>query len=677
MPAIQTTGHDLRIYLQQHADPYTNYGISGLVFNLGTSWQEFSHQFTTSGFSGTNSDTRLRFWFVGNAQDGDIYWLDNIRLEEVNQAQPTSTPTSGPPPTATPTRDPQCIPVLNSWQRHVIEPARPSGQSVYSFALDVNDDGWDDVLSGAHWYENPKTGINGSWTRHDIGTGFADIADTYDFDGDGDLDLLGVAGGNWPLVWAENDGSGGFIVHTNIESGITIPLPDPIQGVAIAHFTADGPLEIALTWDDTEVPTSNPHGIQMITVPTDPKTSTWTRRKLSDFSRGEELSEADIDHDGDLDLYLGNYWLRNEYPNTTWTVIQVFVPNTGHDDRTFILDVDKDGDLDTLDSYSHDTEGKVAWYEQPDGNPFGTWTQHLMFQGNHFPGVNSLNIGDMDNDGDIDAVAGEHAWSGNLSVLRTVLLENLDGFGGSWQTHLIYQGDEAHIGMGISDFDRDGDLDVSSVGYTHNRIHIYENLSDHNCGTPIPTATPIPTWTPVPGNSPTSTPTPTATAESSAQNISLHAGWNLISSYINPNDPTLETVMNGVANNMTLMKNGAGEIYWPGKSINEISSWQVVNGYQIYMNNPDTLTLTGTLVNPGQTPVSLFSGYNMVSYLRRTAMPVEQALNSISGSLELVKNEDGELYWPEYDINQIGEMQPGAGYNLYLSNGASLIYPDN
>ncbi len=629
----------------------------------------------------------LAFFLWGQATFSEAFADQSSTHHQLLADRPTATgaavPDPNPSPAITPVPNPglshssiqtaagasTCDASLDDWQRHVIEADRPSGESVYSFALDINDDGWIDVLSGAHWYENPKTGISSSWTRHDIGSGIQDLVAYYDFDGDGDLDLLGVSGGNWPLVWAENDGNGNFTIHTNIESGITVPLPDPVQGVAITHFTEDGPLEVAITWDDTEEPHKNPHGIQMITVPEDPVNETWTRRKLSDFSRGEELSPYDIDQDGDIDLYIGNYWLRNEHPDSTWTVLQIFTPDSGHADRSFILDVDRDGDMDTLDSYSHDPEGKVAWYEQPDDDPFDTWTEHLMFQGNHWPGVNSLNIADMDNDGDIDAVAGEHSWSGDISVLRTVVLENLDGLGGSWQTHIIYVGDEAHVGMGIADFDLDGDYDVSSVGYTHERVHIYENKSDHECGTPIPTATPVPTWTPV--YTPTPTPTPMETT------IPLAAGWSMISSNVMPSDADLDSLLLDISSNMMLLKNSVGQIYWPDFGIDNIGSWDILAGYQIYMNSADSLIISGTQVEANQTPLELVEGYNLISYLPLTALPIEYALNGVSDALLLVKNGDGDLYWPDFGINQIGDMQPGEGYLIYMTGARSLTYPEN
>jgi len=91
--AFSSSGSDLRIYLHRHSKPYTLYGLNGELFNLSQGWQVFSTEFTSGGFSGTTSDTRLRFWFTGLARNGDVYWIDDIQLEEIattNSAERTS-----------------------------------------------------------------------------------------------------------------------------------------------------------------------------------------------------------------------------------------------------------------------------------------------------------------------------------------------------------------------------------------------------------------------------------------------------------------------------------------------------------------------------------------------------------------------------------------------------------
>ena len=104
--AKSSTGDDLRVFLHQHKAPNTSYGLATNAVKLSTDWQTFNFDFKTTGFSGTTSDTRLRFWFTRLAQNGDIYWIDDVVLEEVGGSPPppppTATPGSAPNPTATP-----------------------------------------------------------------------------------------------------------------------------------------------------------------------------------------------------------------------------------------------------------------------------------------------------------------------------------------------------------------------------------------------------------------------------------------------------------------------------------------------------------------------------------------------------------------------------------------------
>ncbi len=81
--AYSTTGHDLSVLILKHGSPYTNYGLSNYVANLGTSWGNYSVQFTTSGFSGNVTDARLMFMLAGFAAAGDSYYIDDIRLEKI------------------------------------------------------------------------------------------------------------------------------------------------------------------------------------------------------------------------------------------------------------------------------------------------------------------------------------------------------------------------------------------------------------------------------------------------------------------------------------------------------------------------------------------------------------------------------------------------------------------
>ena len=60
---------------------------------------------------------------------------------------------------------------------------------------------------------------------------------------------------------------------------------------------------------------------------------------------------------------------------------------------------------------------------------------------------------------------------------------------------------------------------------------------------------------------------------------------------------------------------------------------------------------------------------------RETPMAAETAWASLGGDLLLAKNSDGLVYWPDLGINQIGSLQPGQGYQIYMNAESTLSYP--
>jgi hypothetical protein len=83
-----------------------------------------------------------------------------------------------------------------------------------------------------------------------------------------------------------------------------------------------------------------------------------------------------------------------------------------------------------------------------------------------------------------------------------------------------------------------------------------------------------------------------------SHSIALPQGWNMISSVVQPKDSTLDTMLAKITPHMVLMKNGAGEVFWPAQSINAIGNWDYREGYQVYMQSADTLTVAGDEVVP-------------------------------------------------------------------------------
>ncbi|PKL85628.1 MAG: hypothetical protein CVV22_06910 [Ignavibacteriae bacterium HGW-Ignavibacteriae-1] len=161
--------------------------------------------------------------------------------------------------------------------------------------------------------------------------------------------------------------------------------------------------------------------------------------------------------------------------------------------------------------------------------------------------------------------------------------------------------------------------------------------------------------------------------------IYLNLGWNLISTYVEPEIAALENIFSEIEGSTVIVKNNSGQIYYPEFDINDIGNWDVKQAYQVYMSKAEMLTIPGEKVVPETTEITLSTGWNMLAYLRDNALDIEIALASLVADDKLViaKDNMGNVFYPAFDINMIGNMLPGQGYQIYLISGATLTYPEN
>jgi len=162
-----------------------------------------------------------------------------------------------------------------------------------------------------------------------------------------------------------------------------------------------------------------------------------------------------------------------------------------------------------------------------------------------------------------------------------------------------------------------------------------------------------------------------------SQNIQLNSGWNMISGYVVPNDPSVVSLFEDFVGNLKIMKNSSAQMYVPAYSINTIVNWNNADGYLVNMLGNEVLTLTGEQIVPETTPLNLNTGWNLSAYYRDNPMSPFTALASINPYVVLVKNNAGGIYSPIYGINTIGNMTPGQGYSFYMNQAAPLTYPAN
>lgn len=453
---------------------------SKMLFLLGDGTGNFAQDDVASGYG--NHESR-----VGDLDgDGDLdilgkpynwetprldIWLNDLSVNDPGDPEPTA-----------------------RWCRRVVDESRP-WRGIFVTSADIDGDAYEDIVTGGWWYQNPGT-TDGAWVRREIGAPLNNYAAVYDFDGDGDLDILGTTGqdaqSSSTFVWARNNGSGTFTILDNIEQA----QGDFLQGVAVAQLQEESQLSVALSWHAAN------QGIQTLTVPADPSTQPWAWQQISPTSQDEALSAGDIDRDGDVDLLLGTQWLRND--GTTWSAFSLFQPE-GMPDRNRLVDINGDGRLDSVVGYEAiSVPGKLAWYEQP-ASATGLWTEHLIA---NVVGPMSMDAVDMDGDGDTDVVVGEHNLNDPASA-SLYIFENADGTGAEWTEHTVYTGDEHHDGAHVTDIDSDGDYDIVSIGWGHSQVVLYEYRTS-DCDEPEEAPTTVPTTVP-PTAAPTLTPTATLT----------------------------------------------------------------------------------------------------------------------------------------------------------------------
>ncbi|MCF8370647.1 MAG: T9SS type A sorting domain-containing protein [Bacteroidales bacterium] len=158
------------------------------------------------------------------------------------------------------------------------------------------------------------------------------------------------------------------------------------------------------------------------------------------------------------------------------------------------------------------------------------------------------------------------------------------------------------------------------------------------------------------------------------QTIIFGAGWDMVSTYINPDDPDLDVVLADIVANISIMKDELGMAFWPAWGINLIGDWTVGEGYAIKMVNPDTLVICGDMLNPATTAVDMKNGWGLFAYLCQTPQNVVTMLSPIVNNIVIVKAPDGTVYWPIFMLNTIGDFIPGKGYQAKMSAQANLYY---
>ncbi len=329
--------------------------------------------------------------------------------------------------------------------------------------IDLDNDGdldWIFGNRGQMWWYEYKTADD--WILHDLGKGAkTDVGGcAADFNNDGKIDFMVGTG------WYENTGSPKTKLFEFHPAG-TISCHDDVM----ADINGDGIDDVIANSNDT----LNPY-LVWYELPSNPYDE-WKETIIADGIHGgvDPKGWSDLDNDGDVDIVRGNCWYENlRGDGTGWKAHEVLIPEGGSRVgmyglaiKTWVTDLDNDGDADIIEAECDIDDTRVFWWENKnDGNKF---VFHLISQNSTGQDFHSLAVADFDNDGDEDIFSGGGPMS--QGTHKWIIWENIEAKGNNWKEHLVLEGYRCHEAK-AADVDGDGDMDICSKPW-HGDIHVY------------------------------------------------------------------------------------------------------------------------------------------------------------------------------------------------------------
>ena len=161
------------------------------------------------------------------------------------------------------------------------------------------------------------------------------------------------------------------------------------------------------------------------------------------------------------------------------------------------------------------------------------------------------------------------------------------------------------------------------------------------------------------------------------QNIDLREGWGMVSTHVRPYATDLVDVYAGVEADLSIVKDNNGSAYLTEFGFNGIGDWDFKEGYQYKMTAENVLTLRGSKVIPELNPLTFTEGWNMMAYLRNAAADVIPVMSDMVEDVSIIKDQDGNVYMPEFGFNGIGNFNPGIGYQIKTNTASVLTFESN
>jgi len=176
--------------------------------------------------------------------------------------------------------------------------------------------------------------------------------------------------------------------------------------------------------------------------------------------------------------------------------------------------------------------------------------------------------------------------------------------------------------------------------------------------------------------------------QAGAYNITLAAGWNLISFPLIPTSTNISDIISagnlagGNTANIALIYhyNTTAEtwMWWNGSLASTLNTIEDGLGYWVYATVDDTLTVHGTEAASPCPDYPVLTGWNMLGFTSTSAMAPEAYLASEDGNYALLYRwADGGWWWwmKNNPASTFTNMNPGYGYWLYMTAGGTITPP--
>lgn len=309
-----------------------------------------------------------------------------------------------------------------TWARHTIGQAAGLAKTLGATALDVDGDGWLDLVCTNVWFKNPGTLIghpDAPWTAMPFEGGGHDIV-AADLNGDGRLDIVTFNGEE--LAWYDTARD---LAKTVVAAGL-----DQHGGIAPRGF-------------------------------------------------------GDLSGNGRVDLVVAGLWYENPgpgggpWPAHAWPHLPIAGASYGTSIRAWVVDLTGSGRNDIVYSDCDTGFGHVYWVENHGG---GQWTRHALPDPPTRPGdvegtgsFHSLAVADFNGDGRLEIFAGEQedpdqymVSQGKLPMKpkgllpRGVIWSRAAGDAVAFEPVVIQVGNPGWHDVQVADVDGDGRPDLIS-----------------------------------------------------------------------------------------------------------------------------------------------------------------------------------------------------------------------